>query len=231
MTLSEKTLIIFQVKTIDECLKLHGLLCPPEFIPFHEALVKFFRKNFHDEIRRLPLDGLSDYAVSNRSTRQSVTAQSQYVSSSYEQSLKRSVSSTSTTRFGLPSISLGRSVNVTPPLQTSITEAPNGNSVAAAPPKQTPLQRHLAQLAKHGMNGVSASLGENAATAPSTESPHNSFVHVGSSVTMAHQASGASVATSYMGSLQSFGSIKGRLSRFGSLSLTFGRKGANKEPT
>lgn len=175
------------------------------------------------------MDGQSDYAVS---TRQSATASSsQYVSSSYEQSLKRSVSSASTTRFALPSINVGRSFTATPPLQTPTTDAPNGHGVTGPLSKQTPLQRHLAQLAKHGMNGVSASLGDNSATSPSTESPHNSFVHVGSSsVSMAHQPSGASAA-SYMGSLQSFGSIKGRLSRFGSLSLTFGRKAASKEST
>jgi dedicator of cytokinesis protein 3 len=221
-----------QVKTIDECLKLHGLLCPPEFIPFHEALVKFFRKNFHDEMRRLAMDGLSDYAVSNRSTLHSAAAtSSQYVSSSYEQSLKRSVSSVSTTRFALPSINVGRPVDITTALQTPPADPLNGTTVTDSSSKQTPLQRHLAQLARHGMNGVSASLVDNSATSPSTESPHNSFVHVGSSsVSTAHQPSGAS-GTSYMGSLQSFGSIKGRLSRFGSLSLPFGRKGSSKEST
>ena len=172
------------------------------------------------------MDGLSDYAVSNRSIQQSATASSsQYVASSYEQSVKRSVSSVSTTRFPLPSINVGRAFAVTPPLQSPVIDT-NPSS------KQTPLQRHLAHLAKHGMNGVSASLGDNAPISPSTESARNSFVHVGaSSASTAHQPSGASVAASYMGSLQSFGSIKGRLSRFGSLSLTFGRKGTSKEST
>ena len=190
--------------------------------------MKFFRKNFHDEMRRLAMDGLSDYAVSNldRPVQLSATASSsQYVSSSYEQSIKRSVSSVSTTRFALPAINVGRAFTVTPPLLSPVTEV-----VAGPSSKQTPLQRHLAHLAKHGMNGVSASLGENSAISPSTESARDSFVHMGNStVSTAHQPSGASVAASYMGSLQSFGSIKGRLSRFGSLSLTFGRKGSSKE--
>lgn len=183
-------------------------------------------------MRRLAMDGLSDYAVSNRSVVPFTTASSsQYVSSSYEQSIKRSVSSVSTTRFALPSINVGRALTtVTPPLQTPVTETSNGTNVADSSSKQTPLQRHLAQLAKHGMNGVSVSLGDNSATSPSTDSPHNSFVHVGSSsASTVHQPSGASAATSYIGSLQSFGSIKGRLSRFGSLSLSFGRKGTSKE--
>ena len=45
-----------QVQTIDACLKLHKELCPPEMMPFHETLERFFRKNFLDEIRRLSID-------------------------------------------------------------------------------------------------------------------------------------------------------------------------------
>ncbi|KAG5221299.1 C2 domain in Dock180 and Zizimin protein-domain-containing protein [Salix suchowensis] len=57
-----------QVRTIDSCLRLHGQLCPPEFISFHETLEKFFKKYFRDEIRRLALeDMLSDQVtVSHR---------------------------------------------------------------------------------------------------------------------------------------------------------------------
>ena len=59
------------MRLIDQCLRLHEELCPAEMLPFHEsesshllplvspylwghsALVRFFRKNFHDEIQRL----------------------------------------------------------------------------------------------------------------------------------------------------------------------------------
>src|SRR6266540_2633316 len=110
-----------QVKAIDECLKLHGLLCPPEFFQFHETLVKFFKKNFHDEIRRLTMDGMSD-ALSSLSRSQSQTAASSahYASSSYEQSLRRSVSSASTARFAIPPIQVGQPFNLTPPLNSPI---------------------------------------------------------------------------------------------------------------
>ncbi|KXN90212.1 Dedicator of cytokinesis protein 3 [Leucoagaricus sp. SymC.cos] len=45
-----------QVRVIDSCLKLHGHLCPPEFIPFHETLEKFFKRNFKEEIKRLAVE-------------------------------------------------------------------------------------------------------------------------------------------------------------------------------
>lgn len=215
-----------QVKTIDECLKLHGLLCPPEFTPFHETLVRFFKKNFHDEIRRLAMDGMSD-TMSSMSRSQTVAASSSahYASSSYEQSLQRSASSASTARFAIPPIQVGHPLNITPPLNSPVGDSSSTTNIngASQSSKQTPLQRHLAHLARHGINGVSSAPGDNmAATSFSAESPHNSFVHVGSASSVP-QASGAS---SYIGSLQSFGSIKGRLSRFGSLSLSFGRRAA-----
>ncbi|KAF8160994.1 hypothetical protein B0H34DRAFT_746533 [Crassisporium funariophilum] len=221
-----------QVRTIDGCLKLHGHLCPPEFIPFHETLEKFFKKNFRDEVRRLAVDGMSDSITS-----QSPSSSSQYPASAYEQSLKRSVSSASTARFGgmipLPPLQVGRSpMTMTPPLESPVSpgnaSSVNHNHGAAASSKQTILQRHLAHLARHGINGVSSAPGDiGGSDSLSAESPHNSFVNVGNGIhgSGAAQMSGASVATSYMGSMGSFGSLKGRFSRFGSLS--FGRKGAS----
>ncbi|KNZ80427.1 Dedicator of cytokinesis protein 3 [Termitomyces sp. J132] len=141
-----------QVRVIDSSLKLHGHLCPPEFIPFHETLEKFFKKNFREEIRRLAV--LSD---------------------------------------------------------------------------STPLQRGLAHLARHGIHGVSSAPGENGGSdSLSVESPRNSnsFVNVGNPIHSSAggaQMSGISVAPSHVGSLGSFGSLKGRFSRLGS--LNFGRRG------
>jgi dedicator of cytokinesis protein 3 len=230
-----RTAIDEQVRIIDNCLKLHGLLCPPEFIPFHETLEKFFRKNFRDEIRRLAVDGMSDsITVSTRSHGMgpsSPATAAPYPSSAYEQSVKRSLSSSSTARFVIPPLNVGRSIAMTPPLESPIS--PGGASslhhhLAGGPgaSKQTPLQRHLAHLARHGINGVSSAPGDTGADSLS-ESPHNSFVNVGSGIHghIGGQASGASVATSYMGSMGSFGSIKGRFSRFPS--LNFGRKNAS----
>lgn len=212
-----------QVRAIDGCLKLHGHLCPPEFTSFHEALQKFFKKNFRDEIRRLAVDVSESIPASPSLLSHDHSASSHYPSSSYEQSLKRSMSTSSTARGALvlPPIQLGRPV-VTPP------QSPTRTANYIPPIKQTPLQRHLAHLARHGINGVSSAPGDaTGSDSLSTESPHNSFVNVGNGIhgTQAAQTSGASVATSYMGSIGSFGSLKGRFSRFGS--LNFGRRGAS----
>ncbi|KAF8210093.1 cytoplasmic protein [Mycena galopus ATCC 62051] len=212
-----------QVVVIDHCMKLHGHLCPPEFIPFHETLEKFFKKNFRDEIRRLGLETAPDPLSPSLGPR----ATSQYPPSVYEQSVKHSMtSSAATTRprvpFFIPPLQLGRPVMSPPPMSP---RSPMSPPDAAPPAKQTPLQRHLAHLARHGINGVSSAPGDTGGSdSLSAESPHNSFVNVGNGVHAVPGAkmSGASVATSK--SFTSFGSLKGRFSRFGS--LNFGRRGA-----
>ncbi|KAJ7594838.1 C2 domain in Dock180 and Zizimin proteins-domain-containing protein [Mycena floridula] len=212
-----RTAIDEQVRVIDSCLKLHGALCPPEFVPFHETLEKFFRKNFREEIQRLGLDGgVSDISPSVRAAN---------LPSVYEQSISRSMSSSSTRRapFIIPPLQLGRSGTTSAsisPLSPNPGETPTTS-------KQTPLQKHLAHLARHGFNGVSSAPGDaGGSDSLSAESPHNSFVNVGNGIhsTPAAQASGASVTTSHLGSLGSLTSLKGRFSRFGS--LNFGRRGA-----
>jgi len=223
-----KAAIDEQVRVIDSCLKLHGLLCPPEFIPFHETLEKFFKKNFRDEIRRLAVDGMSDsITVSTISRSHNMTSpSSQYPASTYEQSVNRSLSSASTARFVIPPLNVGRPFNtLAPPLESPVSQGEtNGKNHPST--KQTPLQRHLAHLARHGINGVSSAPGDiGGIDSLSAESPHNSFVNVGNGIhgNSGTQQSGPSVAASYMGSMGSFGSLKGRFSRFGS--LNFGRRG------
>lgn len=213
-----------QVRVIDSCLKLHGHLCPPEFTPFHETLEKFFKKNFREEIRRLAVDGLSESITVSPSlkSRNLPASHSQYQSSEYEQSIKRSMSTSSTARaaFVIPPLQLGH------PMTTPSYPQSSGPSSFTPPAKQTPLQRHLAHLARHGINGVSSAPGENGGSDSfSVESPHNSFVNVANAIhtSSGAQMSGASVVTSQMGSLGSLGSLKGRFSRFGS--LNFGRRG------
>ena len=216
--------MFLQVRVIDSCLKLHGHLCPPEFIPFHETLEKFFKKSFREEVRRLAVDGLSESAGITPSLQSHSRDASHYQPSLYEQSLQRSMSTTSTARGGyvIPALKVGRSEIAPPPLPSQ--PAPSGNN--PPPSKQTPLQKHLAHLAKHGINGVSSAPGENGGSDSfSAESPHNSFVNVANAIHSfpGAQMSGASIVTSQMGSLGSFGSLKERFSRFGSLS--FGRRG------
>ncbi|KAJ2936556.1 hypothetical protein H1R20_g537, partial [Candolleomyces eurysporus] len=214
-----------QVRVIDSCLRLHGLLCSRDFIPFHETLRKFFRKNFREEIRRLAVDDGTDSLVSP------IARSNDAYPTGYEGSLVRSQSSSSTARaqFMIPPLQLGRPV-LTPPL-----ESPSSPSYlhTATPAKQTPLQRHLAHLAKHGINAVASAPGDiPASDSISTESPHNSIVNVVGGTSTNHQKNGSihpsatSTAGSYMGSIGSFGSLRGRFSRFGS--LNFGRRNNNQ---
>jgi dedicator of cytokinesis protein 3 len=203
-----------QVRVIDNCLKLHGHLCPPEMVPFHDTLEKFFHKNFNDEIRRLTVDGTLDHQTNQ------LPGTSQYQPSLYEQSHKRSISTTSTTR----PLQVGRQYMTPPPLSPLSTRGAILTSEIPAGSKQTPLQRHLAHLARHGINGVSSSPGPGDigdTVSISAGSPHDSFVNVVNGVPAA-ALSNASVANSNLGSA---GSLKGRFSRFGS--LNFGRRHGN----
>lgn len=202
-----------QVRAIDSCLKLHGHLCPPEFIPFHETLEKFFKKNFRDEIKRLVMDGMLD-----TETMSPILPSSQNRLSDYELPVQRSTSSSSAGRQALviPPLHLGHSAMSPPSLDPP---SPASAEYTVPPAKQTILQRHLAYLARHGINGVSSGPENGGSDSFSLESPHNSFVNVGAS-NSAPQMPGTSVATSTIGSIGSFSSLKGRLSRLGSLNFT-----------
>lgn len=211
------------MRVIDDCLKLHGHLCPPEMLSFHETLEKFFRKNFQDEIRRLAADGASDNAtISSVSRSHPLPGSSQYPTPLYDQPIKRSMSSASTTRqlHVIPPLQVGRQpLSLTPPSLSPLTT--RGATEIPAGSKQTPLQRHLAHLARHGINGVSSAPGDSGDTASiSAGSPNESFVNVVNGLPAA-AVSNASVANSNLGS--SVGSLKGRFSRFGS--LNFGKRG------
>ncbi|EPQ57371.1 hypothetical protein GLOTRDRAFT_137711 [Gloeophyllum trabeum ATCC 11539] len=224
-----------QVRTIDSCLKLHGQLCPPDMLPFHDTLEKFFRKNFQEEIHRLSVDtergALRD---DSRISRSSAASPSQFPRSLYDQtSLKRSMSTTSTSRpaFVIPPLQLGNSItdpsspasHARPASTGGNHGAPEGLGGGAA--KQTPLQRHMAQLTRHGITGV-ASGPENGSDSLSAGSPHESYVNVlGTAPThggLGFVGSGASFTTSgtHLGSVG--GSLRGRFSKLGS--LNFGRR-------
>jgi len=150
-----------------------------------------------------------------------VASTSQYQPSLYEQSLKRSLSTTSTSRpaFAMPPLQLGRPVLTPPPHSPQSPRDDAQPTSEAGGSSKTPLQRHLAHLARHGINGVSSGPRENGGSdSLSTESAQQSFVNVGNGVqgVSSAQVSGASIVTSTLGSI---GSIKGRISRFGSLKL------------
>jgi dedicator of cytokinesis protein 3 len=186
-------------------------------LPFHETLEKFFRKNFSDEIQRLTVDCASDHMTDQLPG----TSQSQS-SLSERQSLKQSMSTTSTTRpLIVQPLQVGHQPMTPPPLSPLSTRgAILGSEMPGS--RQTPLQRHLAHLARHGINGVSSGPGDSGDTGSiSAGSPHDSFVNVVNGIP-APTLSNGSVANSIQGSS---GSLKGRFSRFGS--LNFGRRLGN----
>jgi hypothetical protein len=112
-----------------------------------------------------------------------------------------------------------------PPVPALHITPPHSPSLAGSATQQpTRLQKHIAHLARHGMNAVASGPGEgidgyHRTDSLSIGSPQGSFVNVtgtaGPSVTNA----GTSIAG------KSAGSLKGRFSRLGSLS--FGRRDGN----
>ena len=195
-------------------------------LPFHETLEKFFRKNFQDEIRRLTADDASDQLTISSPVSRNQGVPGASAQSNDQGSLTRSQSTTSTSRppHVIPPLQVGYQPISPLPLSPMVTR---GAMLASDPPagsKQTPLQRHLAHLARHGINGVSSAPGGgdngDAASISIAESPHESFVNVANGLP-ATALSNASVANSNFGS--SVGSLKGRFSRFGS--LNFGKRG------
>ncbi|KAJ8077057.1 Deoxycytidine kinase 1 [Marasmius tenuissimus] len=225
-----------QVRVIDHCLKLHGRLCSAEFLPFHGTLEKFFKKNFREEINRLGLEEAGDTETISPSVRsgeqRTMGTSSQYQPSLYAPSVNGGASTSSARRvpYGL---NLGRSVLTPPPLSPQSPTDPDMQANHSLPNNQTPLQRHLAHLARHGINGVSSAPGDSThgSDSFSVESPNQSFVNVGNGIHgslggIAQSSSGSVINTNIGGSGTSLaGSIKGRISRLGS--LNFGRRGGS----
>jgi dedicator of cytokinesis protein 3 len=159
-------------------------------------------------------------------------APTQYQGSLYEQSLQRSLSTSSTQRptFVIPPLQLGRNM-LTPPPQSP--QSPRASMEPLPPAKQTPLQRHLAHLARHGINGLSSAPKDNNAGHDSWDgdSPRESLVHVTSNgltngVTSDPQSGFSAPSLASTSNLTSIGgSIRARVSRFGS--LRFGSRSAS----
>jgi dedicator of cytokinesis protein 3 len=161
--------------------------------------------------------------------------------SNYEPSLSHSVSRSSSSirrpAVAIPALNFDRPrLSPPPPSPQSPTSPVSPTSVTTPQPAQSLLQRHLAHLTRHGINGVSSAPGDvGGSDSLSVSSPRNSFVNVGTSQMLhtngmhsapAIHASGNSVMGYNVGSMGSLGSIggtiRGRISRFGS--LNFGKQ-------
>lgn len=183
-------------------------------LEFHETLEKFFRKNYHEEIQRLSFEipaeraGTSSLSRPYHSYTSSLTDAPSIVPSTN--------SSASTTRapFSIPPLQLPGS-QITPP------QSPLATFVSSAS-QPTRLQKHIAHLARHGMNAVASGPGEGVSTDPgmprsdtlSVTSPQGSFVNVTGAPEPSSTNSGASIMGSISGSFK-----KGRFSRLGTLSF------------
>lgn len=176
---------------------------------FHQTLEELFRKNFPEEIGRIGAQGgfedvpPQSYARVNdqSSLHENASAQRSFSSSGGQSSL--------------PAFTL--TTTVPPQPMSPFTPSKDHGVDFPSFTKRTPLQLHAAHVARHGINGVSTggrqdTIGSEAGTG----SPRNSLITVGNAPSVT-APSGASIVTSTVGS------IKGRLSRFGSLRT--GRRG------
>lgn len=195
-------------------MQLHYSMCTSEGVQVHENFEHAFYKNFAEEIRRLSVD-LSPISGPNSPVR-SIRHGSLVRIPDHLHSEPLSAVSTKPP-FYIPPLQLGRPVVTPPPMSPRSLQTP---TMSEAPIRQTPLQRNLAHLARHGMHGVSSGPGDTTnSDSISAGSPHGSFVNVGSGVPAA-SISGTSMGASTFGN--SLGSLRGRISRFGS--LNFGRR-------
>ena len=206
-------------------------------LPFHEAMERMFRKNFQDEIHRLNDDEILDdgepgTAIDGHSIRKSM-------SSHYQQSLhdaagsrrkpSQSVVKAQRSPFVIPPLQLGRT-SLDPSPVSPVPRSSRSNSITSigkiSGSKQTPLQKHLAQLARYGMNAVSSGPGDrsingNSDTQSEGGSPRNSIGNA-SEPALGAAISGVSLAASHQGSVNSH-QLRGRFSRFGS-GFNFGQR-------
>jgi dedicator of cytokinesis protein 3 len=178
-------------------------------LDFHETLERFFRKNYHEEIQRLSFEIPAERAATSTLPRpnHSYTASLTHVTSS---------SSASTTRapFSIPPLQLP-GPQLTPPQSPLTTFV----STASQPSR---LQKHIAHLARHGMNAVASGPGEGVvdtgiprSDSLSVSSPQGSIVNVTGAAEPPQSNSGSSIMGSISGSFK-----KGRFSRLGTLSFS-----------
>jgi dedicator of cytokinesis protein 3 len=200
--------------TLETCLRLHGRVCPPEMLPFHETLESFFRKNFAPEIQRLAAEGLSEFDYANSISPSTSSHQdllvSVYPTSIQNHSSQHSISSGSTSRapYAIPSLQLGGSGLASPSSPSVASPRLSMQDSLSELGRATPLKRHLQHLAKHGLSGVS-STGERTPTevhSPESPTGSGSFINV-------MPLPSASMPASAIGS--SANSFKSRLSRLG----------------
>ncbi|QRW21720.1 hypothetical protein RhiXN_06709 [Rhizoctonia solani] len=220
-----KAAIDNQVRLIDQCLALHEELCPAEMLPFHETLVRFFRKNFHDEIqpkpqttsrtllRLLPPTTMMVYrqCIPNDPIPLLVVLRSPTTSPNVD--MLGHLPSASLFLFHFPSL---RERIASPTEQPLVGSPPTPTHATAVSPTSThltPLQRNIAHLNKYGLSAPGA-YGQNGQTNQPPASPD--ATSIGSLVNVGVGAPGRTHSVRDTSSVFS-NRTKERLSRLGSL--------------
>lgn len=229
-----------QTRTIDRCLRLHGSLCAPEMMSFHETLMRFFRTNFHDEIQRLPVEGISELEdeITVRSRQPMAMTPNEAGMDEWPGRHGRTDSLTSANGANgqhMPTTVVGQASFFIPPL--AFGQVPGAGLPPPTPGGSrrqvdagrglTPLQRNLARLTRYGMSSITSGPGDRSAqneraavTSDGDASPQGSFVNVGrgepSISRLSMQATAKDVASS-------ISAARSRISRMAS--LTWRRNG------
>jgi dedicator of cytokinesis protein 3 len=193
-------------------------------LQFHETLERFFQKNFHDEIQRLPTEPSDTSVGSPNGYVQTRAVRSPTSTARSAREAPRTVtSSPSSKRGSRNAMAVGRGApSLYAPSHLSQPYS-DVSTVHAQPHAQTPLQKNLAHLVRHGMNGMSL-VTEGVDSSPPATTPHHArnssssdpalIVGNPTGSQLGYSVSTLSRNASLAGAANSIGE---RLSRFGSI--------------
>lgn len=232
------TSVSCQARVIDRCLKLHGALCAPEMMSFHETLMRFFRTNFHDEIQRLPTETSSILEEDVSAAEQGSLSRAAYdgvvgIGDWSDGNLRTNSISNGSANQHVATAFVGQGAFMIPPL--AFGQVP-GAGVPPPPPtpggshfladsgrQQTPLQRNLARLTRYGMSSITSGPGDRPGQPDRTmtsevdaTSQQGSMINVGATGVV-NSSSRASVTARDVASTLS-AAARSRISRMGSFS-------------
>lgn len=221
-----------QAHVINSCLKLHGSLCAPEMMSFHETLMRFFRTNFHDEILRLPPEPQPELDEDTNGPGQSGYEAPEEWNRLRSNSTIIPLNGTGVQQ--IPTTTIGQPSFYIPPL--AFGQVP-GAGIPAPPPTpggsrfyhgpsqtQTVLQRNLARLTKYGMSSITSGPGDRSERAERTvaseidgTSQGGSILNLGTNIApMSSRASVQATARDVASTISA--ATKSRISRMGSFS-------------
>lgn len=230
-----------QARVVDRCLKLHGALCAPEMMSFHDTLMRFFRTNFHDEIQRLPADSSTNLDPDIVSKQDGISRGGYEGGGigewgeSRERANSIALSANGTTGPQGMTTLVGQGSFMIPPLAfgqvpgagiTGPPPTPGGSRFLAENTRQqTPLQRNLARLTRYGMSSITSGPGDrppmpdrNLASDADATSQQGSMINVGNGPGLVGSSRASVQATARDVASTISAAAKSRISRMGSFS-------------